>query len=220
MNRVAKTGGAVGVAGIVGAGLVLALSDSEHKELKAFERTVLTAYPDPATKNHPVYRGKPWTICSGATGTIYYDGKAVIVQPGLTLTAEQCQQVDDHIAETYRAGLERCVTRRLNQSQSDALIIHAVNVGVPTACKGSVVRNVNAGKWQEAADAMLLYSCARTNDLRYPEAHCGPGRRQMPGLLRRRQYEAKLLLKPALSLPQPVRDRMLEAQRAELEAAQ
>ncbi len=179
-----------GKSAVTGLGAVLALSLAGQAYHTQLEGNPFSAYADPAT------RGDPWAICGGVTGQAHFDGTAVAVVKGLTLTADQCGQANAWVAETYREGLSRCVTRPLTQNQSDGLILFAVNVGVPTACASSVVRKVNAGDFDGAAKSLELYSCAASTNPRYPHAHCGPVKRQMPGLLNRRRFEAALLRKP------------------------
>lgn len=168
---------------------VLPLSVAGEEHLTRLEGERLTAYADPATK------GDPWTICKGATGWIEFDGQRVRVTQGMTLTRAQCKQVDHVIAERTRLAMSKCITYPLNQNQSNAVIIFAINVGTGGACGSTPIRLINAGDFKGAAIAMTKWSCAPSNDPRYPHAHCGK-KRQMPGLLSRRQFEGSLLLKP------------------------
>ena len=173
--------------GLGAAGCVMTMSTYGYGQYERLEGNKLVAYADPATK------GDPWTICAGATGKIYYDGLVVTVRKGLVLTSAQCKQVNDHILEVTRAGLNRCITRRLSQSQSDGLTLFAINIGTGGTCNGSVGRYVNAGDFASAEKVMWLYSCAPSTNPKYPHAHCGPAKRQMPGLLSRRKFEGSLM---------------------------
>ena len=61
-----------------------------------------------------------------------------------------------HIAKD-EAGIKRCVTAPLTQGEYDTMVDFAYQYGVPTLCKSSIVRHVNAGRYKEACDAYLLY---------------------------------------------------------------
>ncbi|GGZ21648.1 lysozyme [Asticcacaulis endophyticus] len=193
--------------------MVMSLSVAGVELHTQLEGNKLTAYADPATK------ADPWTICGGATGWITVDGKRIRVVKGLTLTAKQCEAVNHEIAEDARAILNTCVTRPLNQNQSNGLILFTINVG-PAACTSTAIKRVNAGDFFGAAKALLAWSCAPTKDPRYPFAHCGPRKRQMPGLLSRRKLEASLLNTPVLPFQRSLMGNIAAANAKLLEDAQ
>lgn len=133
-----------------------------------FEGLRLNAYPDPATK------GPPWTICYGHTKG---------VKPGDRKTIEECKRLLVEELDVYANGIERCVTAEMPDERFVALVSFAYNVGVPTACKSSVVRLINAGQTRAGCDFLLRYNRAAGV--------------VFPGLTRRRQAERELCLKGA-----------------------
>lgn len=70
---------------------------------------------------------------------------------------------------------------KLNQNQFDSLVLFTYNTGSIKA--GSALdKAIRAGNWQDAAKRMLAYNSA--------------GGVVLPGLVKRRQYEARLLITP------------------------
>ncbi len=142
--------------------------------MHGFESCRLTAYPDPGSRD-----GHPWTIGWGATG----QG----ISRGLTWTQAQA---DARFCSDL-AKFEDGVTRLLGgaattQGQFDALVSLAYNIGLDedadTIAEGlgdsTLLRKHKAGDFAGAAAAFRSWSF---ND-----------GRQMRGLIRRREAEAKI----------------------------
>jgi lysozyme len=135
--------------------------------IKSFEGLVLTAYPDPGSKD-----GKPWTIGYGHT-----DG----VKKGDKITKEQAEAflIEDLVhAENV---IKKHVKVELNENQYGALVSFIHNVGEGQFSKGSVKRYINEGRLAEVPGRMALY---RMNDGKV-----------MNGLVRRRAAEGALWMK-------------------------
>lgn len=110
-----------------------------------FEGLRLTSYPDPAS------HGAPYTICYGHTGGI---------KAGETVTLAQCKAWLIQDLGSAANGIEACVTAPMGDKRFVALMSFAYNVGVTTACKSSVVRDLNAGNATAGCGALLLYNKA------------------------------------------------------------
>lgn len=54
-------------------------------------------------------------------------------------------------------GLKKCVTGPLNQIEYDILVDFSYQYGVVATCKSSMVRQINAGKYDDACKAYTLY---------------------------------------------------------------
>ena len=134
--------------------------------IKSFEGCELEAYPDPGTG------GDPWTIGFGHTGPE--------VKPGLVITAEEA----DSLLERDVARFERCVEKSLSvevtQEQFDALVCFAYNVGCKNLQDSTLLKYVNQGRFDDAAQQFLRWNKA--------------GGKVLAGLTRRRQAEADLFL--------------------------
>jgi len=130
--------------------------------LHQFEGLRLEAYPDPATG------GEPWTIGYGHTGPDVY--------PGLLWTREQAEAAfAARLSREFEPGVLAALTRGPSQSQFDAMVALAYNIGVAAFAGSTLVRKFNAGDIDGAADQFLRWDKA--------------GGRSMLGLRRRRAAE-------------------------------
>lgn len=132
--------------------------------IKRFEGCRLRAYRCPA---------RVWTIGYGHTGRD--------VTPGLVVTPERAEAL-------LRADLmrfENAVRRHAGactQSQFDALVSFAFNVGVTALARSTLLRRHRAGDFAGAADQFPRWNRA--------------GGMVLPGLVRRRSAECALYLAP------------------------
>lgn len=123
-----------------------------------FEGEVLKAYQD---------QGGVWTIGYGHTGDVH---------PGETITQQEAEGL---LAADIGAAVRcvnQCVEVRLTQTQFDALVDFAFNVGSGNFRNSTLLKEVNAGHFPEAAAQFDLWD------------HCGGV--VNAGLLRRRRDEA------------------------------
>lgn len=123
------------------------------------------------------------TICYGHTGPE--------VRLGLKYTAAQCETILLQDIAKHRKGLDRCVKTELNPNQWDALTSFAFNVGVSRACNSTMVRKINAGDLDGAAAEFPKWKYA--------------GGRVLPGLVKRREHERLLFVKPYTCAPRDVK---------------
>ncbi len=120
-------------------------------------------------------QGGVWTVGCGHTGPD--------VHPGLTLTEEEAATLLACDVAAAVTGVNRLVTVRLTQCQFDALVDFAFNLGVGVLARSTLLRFVNRGDFASAAAQFAEWD------------HCRGV--IVPGLLRRRQAEAKMFLGPA-----------------------
>ena len=83
--------------------------------IKSHEALVLMAYPDPGTG------GEPWTIGYGHTGN---------VRPGVAISEEQAEDLLQEDLMKFEAAVEELLPVELSQSEFDALVSFAFNVGI------------------------------------------------------------------------------------------
>lgn len=154
------------------------LSESGLALLRDLEGFRDRAYPDPGSRD-----GKPVTIGYGSTR--YADGRPI--QLGDTITREQADELlRREVAETETA-VAGLVKVPLTQTQFDALVSFAFNVGIGALTRSTLLRLLNAGDYGGAADQLLRWN---KNDGSV-----------MEGLARRRQRErAMFLMGPAAGL--------------------
>lgn len=131
--------------------------------LKQFEGCKLHAYQDSVGV---------WTIGWGET---------LGVHKGMVWTQAQA---DAQLAKRYdefEANVKKLLKVAVTENELGALTCFSYNVGIGNLGKSSVLRFLNSGKKQDAANALLSWDRAGGNVL--------------PGLLRRRKAERDLFLK-------------------------
>ena len=145
-------------------------SEKGIRLIKQFEGCSLTAYPDPGTG------GDPWSIGYGWTHPV--DGKPV--KGGMTID----QATADRLLKTGLVGYENDVLKvarvKLTQSQFDALVSFAYNVGSRALSTSTLLKKLNANDIKGAADEFLRWNKA--------------GGKVLNGLTRRREAERALFL--------------------------
>jgi lysozyme len=127
------------------------------------------AYPDPGTG------GDPWTIGWGATGRCHVTGGGI--GPGTVWTQAQCDARLEADLVRFAAGVSRAIgDAATSQPQFDALVSFHYNTGA--IAKATLTRLHKAGDFAGAAREFGKWVNA--------------GGKKMPGLVRRREAEAKL----------------------------
>lgn len=112
--------------------------------LHFFEGLKLKAYPDPATG------GAPWTIGRGETGPH--------VRPGLVWTQEQADAAfAERLAREFEPAVSLAAGDQTTQSQFDAMVCLAYNIGVTAFSKSTLVKLHRKGEWDQAADQFLVW---------------------------------------------------------------
>lgn len=143
--------------------------------IKSFEGLRLNAYPDPATKNDPIKKGKPITI---GYGTTIYNGLQE-VKMGDTITEPQAEQFLLYDVKKFSEKVKALLRKELNENQFGALVSFSYNVGIGNLKISHLLPKVNANPNDPTIkDEFLKWKTAAG--------------RVMPGLLRRRQAESKL----------------------------
>ena len=92
-------------------------------------------------------------LCSAGVPTIgvgctyYPDGGKVKL--GDTITKNEAYELFDNVVEGFEAAVNRCITTVLTQSQFNALVSFAFNVGVNGFASSTLVKKINAGASKE-----------------------------------------------------------------------
>ena len=136
--------------------------------ISSFESTRLKAYDDGVGV---------WTIGTGTT--VYPNG--VKVKKGDTCTLEQAKTYFKHDLVKFEKTVNGSVTVPLNQNQFDALVSLTYNIGSGAFKSSTLLKLLNKGDYQGAADQFLAWKKA--------------GGKVLPGLVRRREAERTLFLK-------------------------
>lgn len=133
--------------------------------IKSFESLELKAYPDPGTG------GKPWTIGWGHTKG---------VKPGDRITEQQAEAFLTQDLAVFELTVNSAVKVPVTQSQIDALVSLAFNIGGANFAGSTLVKKLNAGDLRGAADQFPRWKFADGKEMR--------------GLVRRRAAERELFL--------------------------
>lgn len=123
---------------------------------------------------------------SAGIPTIGY-GSTRGVRMGDEITETQALELLEADVERHADGVREAVDVPLTQHQFDALVSFAFNVGVGAFKTSTLLRKLNAGKYEQAADELLRWHYA--------------GGKRLAGLEKRREAERKLFLEPVEAKP-------------------
>ena len=143
------------------------VSDKAFALIQQFEGCRLNAYQDVAGV---------WTIGHGWTGEV--QGKPIT--EGTRISASQADELLGIAVFNFAKGVEKLLTRPVNQNQFDALVCLAYTIGLGALEKSTLLRYVNQGDFFQAACQFIVWNKA--------------GGKPVYGLLRRRFAEGKLFL--------------------------
>ena len=135
--------------------------------IEKFEGLRLTAYQDLVGV---------WTIGYGHTGP---DVKA-----GMTITQQQAEQLLINDLARFEKGVSALVQTPIGQNQFDALVSFSYNLGLGSLQQSTLLRLLNAGNFQAAADQFPRWDHA--------------GGKKVSGLTARRAAERQLFLTPMM----------------------
>lgn len=128
------------------------------------------AYPDPA---------HGWKVPTIGWGTIQYPNGQKVRQ-GDVITQERADELLAWEVIEKAEGVRRLVKVPLNSDQFAALVSFAYNVGLGNLGDSTLLKWLNAGSYNKAADQFLKWTRA--------------GGKVLPGLVRRRKSERNLFL--------------------------
>ena len=131
------------------------------------------------------FRGKPY-LCPAGVPTIGFGSTYYIDGRKVTLTDET---ISETIAETillhelhhtYLPGvLRNCPVLLTDEKKCNAIVDFAYNLGTGRLQTSTLKRKINSGSWEEAKTQLLLWTKG--------------GGRVLPGLVKRRTAECRLL---------------------------
>ena len=138
--------------------------------VKEFEGCKLTAYRDAVGV---------WTIGYGTTARA---GLGIIPTAGMTITQAEADQFLADGLNKFADQIRPMIVADLNDNQFGACVSLAYNIGTHAFGTSSALKHINAGDYDKAANAILLWNKA--------------GGKVLKGLVRRREAERKLFLTP------------------------
>lgn len=154
--------------------------------IESFEGLILQAYDDATDRIVPVGSTAKGTLTIGYGHTTAAGPPRVVV--GQKITKEEADTILASDLKGVEADVNRLVKVPITQNQFDALVSFHFNTG--GLGRSSVLRKLNSNDRQGAADALLQWNMAGGQVLR--------------GLVRRRQAERDLFLKPDVEVGSPI----------------
>ena len=148
-------------------------SDQGLALIKAHEGLRLEAYPDP---------GRGWEIPTVGYGHTSQAGPPDVTR-GMRITAAQAEQILRDDLRKFEGYVTSAVHVPLTQAQFDALVSWTFNLGPGNLKSSTMLRKLNAGDYQGAADEMLRWN--KSNG------------KVLAGLTKRRAAERALFLSQA-----------------------
>lgn len=152
--------------------------------VKEFEGLRLTAYQD--------FVGV-WTIGYGTTAAA---GVGITPAKGMTITQAQAEMYLKRGLEKFAKQIEPNIKRAVNENQFSAMVSLAYNIGPGAFNKSTLLKRLNAGDVQGAADQFLVWNKA--------------GGKVLAGLTRRRKAERELFLRPVSDVRTSFIDTLIE----------
>lgn len=158
----------------------------DARRLSAGLTAVVLAISTPLAVRFEGKRLTPYRDIGGMpTACIGHTGPDVVM--GRPKTDAECSKLLQADQLNALEGIAACVHGEYDPRTWAGLLDMAFNLGVPTVCRSSVVRRLNAGEWPQACDAILLYRYAGGRDCFAPEnaEACG-------GIATRRRIQRQL----------------------------
>src|SRR5690606_19343939 len=129
------------------------------------------------------FRSKPYLDAVGVPtigyGATYYpDGKKVTMKDK-PISEELATELLVEMVEDFEKGVEKTIKKTLNQNQFDALVSFSYNLGNGALASSTLAKRVNANPCDPDIKNQFM---------RWVNA----GGKKLPGLVRRREAEAKL----------------------------
>ena len=149
------------------------ISSNGIKALKGSEGLRLKAYQD---------RKGVWTIGYGHTG--YVNGKPV--GPGMIITEKEAEDLFRQRLPEFENAVRSSVRVPLTQNQYDVLVSLAYNIGGNGLKNSGLIKKLNSGDYQGAADALLEYNKVRDQKTKQLEFD--------KGVFNRRKREREMFL--------------------------
>lgn len=131
------------------------------------------------------YRGKPYLCPAGVPtvgyGSTYYaDGRKVTLNDPPMSEPDAAALLLQELQHTYLPGvLRNCPTLLTDEKKCNAIVDFAYNLGTGRLQTSTLKRKINARDWEGAKEQLLLWTKG--------------GGRVLPGLLKRRNAECRLL---------------------------
>ena len=122
-------------------------------------------------------------VCPAGVMTVGYGTtriKGKLVKSGMKITTEEADVFLEEDLKNFEDAVNQSVLVELTQNQFDAIVSLVYNIGVGNFQKSTLLKKLNGGQYEDAAEQFLRWDKASGKSL--------------PGLSRRRKAERKLFL--------------------------
>lgn len=140
-------------------------------------------------KSHEGLRLEAYTGPGGKTLIGY--GHAATAEPGMVITEAQAEALLRGDLERFENAVRRLVTVPINADEMSAMVVLSYNIGDGNFAESSVLRFLNEGDREKAADAFLLWNKVRRDGALVVSE----------GLMKRRGEERALFLSQPAEAP-------------------
>lgn len=120
-------------------------------------------------------------LCPAGVPTIGY-GHTGNIKPTDTITQQEAEELLKKDLEKFESGVKKAVKVPLNENQLAALVSFTYNVGLGAFNNSTLLKQLNEGHYDLAADQLLRWTKAAGKELK--------------GLVRRRAAERAVFLTP------------------------
>lgn len=123
-------------------------------------------------------------VCPAGVVTIGYGTTEIFGKPvklGSTITSDEADRFLEEDLKKFEDAINKNVNITITQNQFDALVSFVYNVGIGNFITSTLLKKINEGKIQDAANEFLRWNKAN--------------KKVLAGLTRRRQAERDLFLK-------------------------
>jgi lysozyme len=163
--------------------MAIDLTNAQTQARSAIAVMVLAASTLVGIAVHEGYKNEAYIPVPGDVPTIGYGTTKGVKMGDKTTPGRSLVILLDEVEGVYAAGVKKCVKVELYQREYEAYVSLAYNIGVPAFCRKAkegkppnLIDLINSGRYAEA--------CERIDAFKY-----GPGRKVLPGLVKRRAEE-------------------------------
>ena len=127
--------------------------------------------------------------CSAGKFTIGYGHTGADVSKGMTISHKQADELFEQDLVKFEKYVRTLVKVSLNKNQFDALVSWTYNLGPGNLEKATLLKELNAGHYDKVPEQINRWVFS--------------GKVKLPGLVARRDIEARLFAKPFVSTNKP-----------------
>lgn len=166
----------------------MSLETAQVASRSAVAFLLVTASALTSIASYEDYREKAYIPVKGDRPTIGYGSTTGVKLGDKTTPARALMRLHTEVQGVYADGLKKCITVPLHLHEFGALVSLAYSVGVPTVCRKAkpdpITGRIEPNLIDLINSRQYARACERIEAFKY-----GPGRKVLPGLVKRRAAE-------------------------------